>query len=316
MFSRIGFTMKNSVGIPVSVNLYNDNGIVEYEILFGNPGDTKAQRKSMGRGGSDRFLRRLKRLGLVELIVRYEFCGLDKEGDFWRLSIELEDGRTIDLSGPELNASKLYPLIQDFSELLDQQFQITQYVSPSRIDRMEVEFIYNELDPDFRDVMPDYDECLHTESISLERSSKLLTYTKRFPAGCFHSTYECKCENQVRQILDQTTAALRDDCLFEDIFCPPSVPQLVFSFTYHDGEKVSIRRSLSPEGLRDGLYIEMIDVLYETLLHLMFKQSLFDKRFLLPKGREKEAPFFVVYSESEDFSYFRELASYGDEQCS
>lgn len=303
MFSRISFTMKNSVGIPVSVNLYEDNGMVGYEILFPNLGVEKVQRKSMGRGGSERFLRRMKKLGLVELIVRYESCISDERGDCWSLSIELEDGRMIDLSGKDLASSTLYPLIQDFSELLDQQFQITQYVSPARVDRLEVEFSFNELD---------YEECCHTESICLDRSSKLLTYTRRFPAGCFHSTYECRCENQVRQILDQTSVALKDDCLFEDIACSSSVPQLEFTFTYHDGEQIKVRRSLSLDGLRDGLYIEMLDVIYETLLHLLFKQSTFDKRFLLPKGKKKEAPFFVAYSESEDFSYFRELA----EQCS
>ena len=140
MFSRISFTMKNSVGIPVSVNLYEDNGMVGYEILFPNLGVEKVQRKSMGRGGSERFLRRMKKLGLVELIVRYESCISDERGDCWSLSIELEDGRMIDLSGKDLASSTLYPLIQDFSELLDQQFQITQYVSPARVDRLEVEF--------------------------------------------------------------------------------------------------------------------------------------------------------------------------------
>ena len=126
MFSRISFKMKNSIGIPVSVNLYNDGGMVGYEILFPELGVDKAKKKRMSRGDSDRFLRRLKKLGLVELIVRYESCARDKGGDFWSMSLELEDGRVIDLSGPELMHSNLYPLIQDFSELLDDQFQITQ----------------------------------------------------------------------------------------------------------------------------------------------------------------------------------------------
>ena len=308
MFSRISFKMKNSVGIPVSVNLYNDNGMVEYEILFPNLGIEKGRKKSMGRADAERFLRRIRKLGLVELIVRYEFCGLDKGGDFWSLCIELEDGKTIDLSGPDLLHSTLYPLIQDFSELLDEQFQVTQYVSPARVDRIEIEFSFNELSSELMSVMPDYDQCCHSESITLDRATKNLIYTKRFPAGCFHGTFECKCENQVRQILDQTSAALTEDCLFEDVFSSADVPELSFRFTYHDGEQVQVCRSLCLEGLRDSLYIEMLEVLFETILHLMFKQGLFDTRFMLPEDKKQKAPFFVLYTEGDDDSFFRDIA--------
>ena len=307
MFSRISFKMKNSVGIPVSVNLYEYNGIVEYEILFPNLGVDQVKRKRLGRGDSERFLRRLKKLGLVELIVRYEICTRDSRGDFWTLSIELEDGKTIDLSGPDLMHSTIYPLVQDYSELLDDQFQITQYVSPARIDRIEIEFSYNELNPALSEVITNYDECCHTENISLDRASRSLTYTKRFPAGCFHSSYECKCENQVRQILDQSSEALTEDRYFEDVISAADVPELTFTFTYHDGEQVQVCRSLCLESLRDNLYIEMLQVLSETLLHLMFKQGLFDTRFLLPDDKKKRAPFFVLYTEGEDDSFFRDL---------
>ena len=307
MFSRISFKMKNSVGIPVSVNLYEDNGIIEYEILFPDLGVDQVKRKRMGRGDSDKFLRRLKKLGLVELIARYEFCTRGECGDFWTLGIELEDGRTIDLSGPDLMHSTIYPLVQDFSELLDDQFQITQYVSPARIDRMEIEFSYNELNPQLSSLVPDYDECRHTEGISLDRASRNLIYTKHFPAGCFHSTFECKCENQVRQILDQSTEALTEDCYFEDVILATDVPELTFTFTYHDGEQVQVCRSFCLDGLRENLYIEMIQVLFETLLHLIFKQGLLDTRFLLPEDRKGEAPFFVLYTEGDDFSFFREM---------
>ena len=307
MFSRISFKMKNSVGIPVSVNLYEDNGMVEYEILFPALGVDSAKKKRMSRGDSERFLRRLKKLGLVELIVRYEFSIEDKGGDFWFLCIELEDGKTIALCGPDLMHSTLYPLIQDFSELLDDQFQITQYVSPARIDRIEIEFAFNELGSELGPVLQDYDEYCHTESISLDRASKSLIYSKRFPAGCFHGTFECKCENQVRQILDQSTEALTEDRFFEDVILDRKVPELTFTFTYHDGEQVRVCRSLSFEGLRDNLYIEILEVLFETLLHLMFKQGLFDTRFLLPDDKKKRAPFFVLYTEGEDDSFFRDL---------
>ena len=307
MFSRISFKMKNSIGIPVSVNLYNEGGMVGYEILFPELGVDKAKKKRMSRGDSDRFLRRLKKLGLVELIVRYESCARDKGGDFWSMSLELEDGRVIDLSGPELMHSNLYPLIQDFSELLDDQFQITQYVSPARIDRIEIEFSFNELGEDFGEVLQDYDEYCHTESICLDRASKSLVYSKRFPAGCFHGTFECKCENQVRQILDQSTEAFTEDRYFENVISGQDVPELLFTFTYHDGEQAQVCRSLSFEGLRDKLYIEMLQVLFETLLHLMFKQGIFDTRFLLPGDKKRQAPFFVLYTEGDDDSFFREV---------
>ena len=308
MFSRISFKMKNSIGIPVSVNLYNDAGIVEYEILFPELGVDKAKKKRMSKGDSDRFLRRLKKLGLVDLIVRYESCARDKGGDFWSMSLELEDGRVIDLSGPEPMHSNLYPLIQDFSEMLDDQFQITQYVSPARIDRIEIEFSFNELGEGFGEVLQDYAEYCHTESISLDRASKSLVYSKRFPAGCFHGTFECKCENQVRQILDQSTEAFTEDRYFEDVISDQDVPELIFTFTYHDGEQVQVCRSLSLDGLRDKLYIEMLQVVFETLLHLMFKQGVFDTRFLLPGDKKRQAPFFVLYTEGDDDSFFREVA--------
>ena len=312
MFSRISFKMKNSVGIPVSVNLYEDNGIVEYEILFPNLGVDHVKRKRMSRGDSDKFLRRMKKLGLVELIVRYEFCTRDNGGDFWTLCIELENGKTIDLSGPDLMHSTIYPLVQDFSELLDEQFQITQYVSPARIDRLEIEFSFNELNPELRSVIPDYDECRHTETICLDRATKTLIYSKHFPAGCFHSTFECKCEHQIRQILDQSSGALTEDRFFEDLISDPDVPDITFTFTYHDGEVVRVCRTLSLEGLRDSLYIEMLQVLFETLLHLLFKQGVFDTRFLLPDDKKQKAPFFVLYTEGDDDSFFREVI----ENCS
>ena len=308
MFSRISFKMKNSIGIPVSVNLFEDNGMVEYEILFPDLGVDKAKKKRMGRGDSERFLRRLKKLGLVDLVARYEFSIKDNSGDFWSLGIELDDGKVFDFSGPDLMHSTLYPLIQDFSELLDEQFQITQYVSPARIDRIEIEFTFNELCQELGSLMKDYDEYLHTESISLDRGSRSLTYSKRFPAGCFHSLFECKCENQVRQILDQSTEALTEDRFFEDVISDQKVPELTFTFTYHDGEQVRVCRSLSFEGLRDNLYIEMLEVLFETLLHLMFKQGLFDTRFMLPKDKKQKAPFFVLYTEGDDDSFFREIS--------
>ena len=308
MFSRICFRMKNSVGIPVSVNLYNDMGMVEYEILFPELGVDKVKKKRLNRGDSEKFLRRLKKLGLVELIFRFQACGLDSGGDFWNLCIELENGSRVELSGPDLMHSTLYPLIQDFSELLDAQFMITQYVSPSRIDRIDIEFSFNEINPELGSLLPDYDQYCHSEIITLDRASRNLTYTKRFPAECFHSTFECKCENQVRQILDQTSEALTEDRLFEDLVSSSDVPDLTFTFTYHDGDQVQVCRSLSLEGLRDTLYIEMLEVLFETLLHLMFKQGVFDTRFMLPDDKRREAPFFVLYTEGEDDSFFRDLA--------
>lgn len=310
MFTTLKFRMENSVGTPVCVSLFNNEGLIDYEILFPKLGVNDVRRRSLGRSGSIKLMKRLGRSSFVMFMTRFALSGAhEEEGDFWSLDIELDDGSDIHINGPEPEKSLLYPFIQDFAEFLDREFSITQYISPNRVDKLEIEFLFNEIDPKCRDLLPEYDQCDHTETLTLDRSNFTLSYSKRFPTGCFHSTYECKCEQQVRQILDQTSTALRDGRVFEDVLEQSARhPLLQFSYTFHDGSTAVVHRSLCLEGLRDQLYIEMIDVVFETCLHLLFKGGLFDKRFQFPADEKEKTPFFIVYSEDDESSYVEEVA--------
>jgi len=293
MFTYLKFRMQNSIGTAAAVNVYNDEGLIGYEVLFPDLGVGDVKRRTLGRADSETFLRRLNKSGFIMFMQRFAELDKKEDGDFWSLEIELPDSQIIRLSGPEPESSALYPFIQDFAELLDTHFRITQYISPDRVDKLTIEFFFNELDSNL-------EQCSHTEKLTLDRSDFTLSYSKRFPAGCFHSSYECKCEQQVRQILDQTSAALTDDRLFEDCLeISPKRPVLFFTYTFHDGSTAEVRRSLSRRCLREQLYIEMIEVLFETSLHLMYKFGIFDKRFVFSDDNEIKTPFVIDYSEEE-----------------
>jgi hypothetical protein len=293
MFGYLKFKMQNSIGTAAAVNLFNDEGLIGYEVLFPDLGVGDVKRRVLGRTESDTFLRRLDKSGFVMFIKRFADLEEKEDGDFWTLEMELPDSQIIRLSGPEPESSALYPFIQDFAELLDTQFKITQYISPDRVDKLSIEFYFNELDSDL-------EQCTHTEEFTIDRSDFTLSYVKRFPVGCFHSSYQCKCEQQVRQILDQTSAALTDDRLFEDcIEINLRRPVLYFKYFFHDGSTAEVRRSLSHRCLREQLYIEMLEVLFETSLHLMYKYGLFDKRFVYTDDDEIKTPFVIDYSEEE-----------------
>ena len=291
MFSYLKFKMQNSIGTAASVNLFYEEGLIAYEILFPDLGVTSCPRRSLGRQESETFIKRLQKSGFVMFMHRFSEIGEKEEGDFWTLEMELEDSLVIRLSGPEPEQSVMYPFLQDFSELLDNQFKITQYIRPDRVDKLSIEFYFNELDSQL-------EHCDHTEMLTLDRSNFTLSYAKRFPVGCFHSSYECKCEQQVRQILDQTSAALTDRKLFEDhLEISPRRPMLFFTYYFHDGSTACVRRSLSRRCLSEQLYTEMLEVLFETSLHLMYKSGLFDKRFLFTDENEIDIPFFIDYNE-------------------
>lgn len=291
MFTYLKFRMLNSIGTAAAVNLYNEEGLIGYEILFPDLGVGDVKRTVLSRTESETFLRKMQKSGFVMFMQRFAEIGEKEEGSFWTLEMELPDSQRVVLSGPEIEDSVMYPFLQDFAELLDNQFKITQYISSDRVDRLSIEFVFNELDSEF-------DRITHTEMLTLDRSDFTLSYSKRFPAGCFHSSYECKCEQQVRQILDQTSAALTDDKLFEDCLeVRPRRPILFFNYTFHDGSTARVRRSLSRKCLRDQLYFEMIEVLFETSLHLMYKYGIFDKRFLFTDDNEIKTPFFIDYNE-------------------
>ncbi len=290
MFTYLKFRMVNSIGAPVSVNLYNMGGRIEYEILFPSLGVREAKRLSLGKGASEKLLRKIEKSGFLFFVERFaRMDATENAGDFWSLDVELSNGLAVSISGPEPRFSVLYPFIQDFSELMDSQFQITRYVRDDRVDKLEIEFYFNEFDEE---------QLTHRETVTLDRSDFTFRYSKRFPTSCFHGSFEFKCERQIRQILDQTSSALSNDKVFEDIYMPgDSCPVIYFNYTFHDGSSVSVRRSLSRDGLRDQLYLEMIDVLYETSLHLLFKNGIFDSRYQLPADEREGTPFHVVYRE-------------------
>ena len=293
MFANLRFKMVNSIGTRVAVNLYNEDDLIGYEILFPELGAESSQRKSLGRKRSEKFLHKLERNGFFHMILELGPALPLQKGDFWSLYIEDENGRVIDLNGPEPSDSMIGPAIQDIAEFLDEQFEITHYIRDDRIDRLEIDFLFNELDPALGEILNCYDECDHTESVVLDRATKKLSYNKRFPASCFHSTYECKCENQVRHILDQSSELFTGDRVFEDVMDSAIAPLLFFRLTFHDGQETCIRRSLSRRGLRDPLFAELLNAISETLMNLVFKQSLFDQRFLLQEGMSK--PFSIHY---------------------
>ena len=304
MFKTLRFNMENSIGTHVSVNLYNSDSLVDFEIQFPDLGVKNVQKQSLGCSGSAKLLDEIKKSGFIYFMTSFAERGAKEfDGDYWRLDFELEDGSHIHLQGPRPEESLLYPFIQDFAELLDKQFSMTQFISSSRVDKLEIHFLFNEFNPQYLDFDSQYDQFDHMETVTLDRSSFLFSYRKRFPASCFHSTYECKCEQQIRQILDQTTTALVDEHLFEDIVeqCPEH-PMLLLCFTFHDGSTAKVRRSLSYECLRDQLYVELIDVLFETSLQLFYKGGILDKRFMLAKNGMETVPFSISYNEDCDES--------------
>lgn len=293
MFTYLKFRMVNSIGTPVSVNLYNNGGRIDYEILFPTLGVTEAKRLNLGKGASEKLLRKIEKSGFLLFVERFaRLDATENKGDFWSLDVELSNGLVVEINGPEPQHSVLYPFIQDFSELLDRQFSITRYVRDDRVDKLEIGFCFNELEDE---------QLVHKETVTMDRSDFTFRYSKRFPASCFHGSFEFKCEQQVRQILDQTSDALSNEKLFEDIYMSSEdYPVLYFNYSFHDGSTVTVRRSLCRDGLRDRLYLEMIDVLYETSLHLLFKNGIFDSRYQLPAEEKEETPFFVAYREGEE----------------
>lgn len=291
--------MSNSVGTHVAVCLYKKGGKIEYEILYPDLGVEESERCIMGKSSYDKLMRRLRGKGTLELLKRFRIRREPHKDDTWSLDVNFGHNDVIRASGPDLSTSDMRPVVQDLVDILDEQFPQLHLVSSYRIERLVLGFIFNEFSDRIIDMIPESEDLDHLETVVLDRNENALTYAKKFPAGCYDSRYVCRCEHQVQSILDQTSDMLTDPVLFEDIRPKPGDPFLVISITYHDGSLVKVIRSLSREGLRDRIYFELLDVIYDTLLHLLFKQGLFDKRFL---GSEKDIsrkPFSVSYNEED-----------------
>ena len=299
MFASLKLCMFNSVGTHVAVCLFKKGGKIEYEILYPDLGVEEAGRSLMGKSSYDRLMRRLKGKGTLELLKRFRIRHEPHENDKWSLDVDFGHGDVIRASGPDLSTSDMKPVVQDLVDILDEQFPQLHLVSSTRIERLVLGFIFNEFSDRIIDMIPESEDLDHLETVVLDRNENTLSYSKKFPAGCYDSMYVCRCEHQVQSILDQTSDILTDPVLFEDLRPKPGEPFLVISITYHDGSLVKVIRSLSREGLRDRIYFELLDVIYDTVLHLMFKQGLFDKRFLGPENEISRKPFTVSYNEED-----------------
>ncbi len=291
--------MVNSMGVKASVRLSENEGLVEYGIDFPGSREGKTQHGCLGKRGSERFLHRLRRKGIVDILYKFIDFGLREQGDLWNISILNDEGRQLDLSGAKDGFPVLNAVVQDLAEILDDQFCVTSYISPQRLDNLEINFVFNEVSPELLECLKDYPRCEHTETISLDREGRRFHFTRLFPSSCYRLGVECGCEDEVRGFLDQTGDIFKEDHLFEDVLDDPEAPEMLFIFSFHDGTVKRVRRSLSLVGLRDMEYIDMVDFLFEILLQVFFKQGMFDKRFLFPKGMVEDSPFFVAYNEEE-----------------
>ena len=299
MFASLKLCMSNSVGTHVAVCLYKKGGKIEYEILYPDLGVEESERCIMGKSSYDKLMRRLRGKGTLVLLKRFRIRHEPHKDDTWSLDVDFGHNDVIRASGPDLSTSEMRPVVQDLVDILDEQFPQLHLVSSYRIERLVFGFIFNEFSDRIIDMIPESEDLDHLETVVLDRNENTLTYAKKFPAGCYDSRYVCRCEHQVQSILDQTSDMLTDPVLFEDIRPKPGDPFLVISITYHDGSLVKVIRSLSREGLRDRIYFELLDVIYDTLLHLLFKQGLFDKRFLGSENDISRKPFSVSYNEED-----------------
>ncbi len=300
MFVNLRFSMVNSMGAKVSVVLSVCGDHVEYELSFPSTYRARSRRGSLGPRVSERILENLCGKGIVELLFKFVAYGLDSTGDYWRLSIDMADGRSLELSGDEDSCSVLDAIVQDIAEILDNQFKVTRFIRSTRLDKLEVCFINDELSPELRESLTDFENCDHMEALYIDRAHRGIMFYRRFPSSCFRVVFECICDEEVRNFLDQTEELFDEPRLFEDVDRVVGCPDIAFRFTYHDGSSTMVTRPLSLEGLKDMEYVEMLDVLFELLLHVVFKQGMFDKRFLFPREVMEKTPFFVAYSEDDE----------------
>ena len=299
MFANLKLSMFNSVGTRVAVNLFKKGGKIEFEILYPDLGVQESERSIMDKSSYDKLMRALKKKGTLELLHRFRIRHEPHEDDTWSLDLDFGHNDVIRASGPDFNTSEMRPVLQDLVDILDELFPQLRLVSSARIEKLVLGFIFNEFSDRIIDMIPESEGLDHLETVELDRDGNTLVYSKRYPAGCYNSMYVCRCEQQVRSILDQTSELMTDPVLFEDISPKPGEPFLTISITYHDGSLVRVIRSLSSEGLRDRIYFELLDVIYDTLLHLLFKQGIFDKRFLGSENEISRKPFTVSYNEED-----------------
>lgn len=275
MFSNLEFGMINSAGKKVVVKINHVEGLISYEIEFPDQKLEKITKKRMSKGNSDKFIRKIKSTGIDTILPRFMDFGEFEKGDFWHLDIEYEDYE-LHFTGPEPEKSCLAPYLQELMELFDEVFGITNFVSCTRIDRIEVEFLDTALD-DFTVLFSDLGDCSHSESLTLDRSTWTLTYSRRFPRQCFHNSFECHCENQIRQILDQTSKLLETYDLDEKVINIDSrFPTIHFRLVYHDGSEACFSRGLKDSGMDNQILDALMCVIGDTLRYTIFVGGTFE----------------------------------------
>ncbi len=275
MFSYLEFGMINSANNPVTVKINHKEGLISYEIEFPNQKMEKIQKKQMSKGNSDKFIRKIRATGVDAILPRFLDFGEFEKGDFWHLDI-VDEGYEIHFTGPEPERSCMAPYLQELMELFDSVFGITNYVSSNRIDRLEVEFLDTALD-EFTIMFSDLGDCTHSESLSLDRSTWTLAYSRRFPRQCFHNSLECHCENQIRQILDQTSSLLASYDLDEEtIHIDSRYPTIHFRLVYHNGEEACFTRGLKDDGLGNKILDALMCVIGDTLRYTIFVGGTFE----------------------------------------
>ena len=274
MFSYLEFGMVNSTENTVVVKINHNEGLISYTIEFPSQKMEKITKK-MSKGNSDKFIRRFKATGIDTILPRFVDFGEFEKGSIWHLDL-IDSTYELHFTGPEPEKSVLAPYLQELMELFDEIFGVTSYVKPTRIDRLEVEFLECGLD-DFSVMFSDLGDCSHSESLSLDRSTWTLSYSRRYPRQCFHNSFECHCENQIRQILDQTSLLLEGFDLDEKIAqVDTSYPVLNFHLFYHDGREASFTRGLRDSGLGSKVLDALICVIGDTLRYTVFVGGVFE----------------------------------------
>lgn len=275
MFSNLGFRMKNSLGIPVTVGITYKEGLVSYVISFGDEDVTECKIKTMSKGKSDRFVRKWRDASCNDLLKELPGSGEPLVyGDSWCLELRYED-KTIRVAGSDTDCI-LSSLVQPVIELLDDTFGVTRFVKSTRVDGLEIEMFEPIGVPEG---CPPSSSLLGSrgqeEHLEMDRDSWTLAYSRRVPAGCFHNSYECYCENEIRQILDQISAIFGDDSM-PGSRIDGDGPLLTFTFHFHDGSSAVVDRVLSRNGTGVPAFDEMLEAIGHTIGGTVFGGGMFD----------------------------------------
>jgi hypothetical protein len=183
-----------------------------------------------------------------------------EEGNVWTLEYN-----SLYLSGAEIENSVFKPYLQELIEGLDKIFNTT-FVDPKRVDKLEITY-HNEDVSDIHPSILEMGDCSHSEIITLDRKSALLTYAKRYPQQCFHNKFECHCENQIITILDDLPKYLQ---YFESRDFDGDSALVTFTITHHDKSTESFVRNFNYDtgNLTMNSFLRAIrEVLKQTIIN-------------------------------------------------